>query len=143
MPEMPGTRTKKRQQQAALARFKAPESVARSDRNAVIDLSWLDDARQAAGRLPTFGQRFVGLLLDRVLFSVPVSAISLYVALGVFDHARWQARIVIGVVTIAYYVGSTAWYGQTLGKRIVGTRVVRLADGRRPGWGRTLVVRAR
>ncbi len=42
------------------------------------------------------------------------------------------------VLTVLYDVGATAVRGATLGKRIVGIRVISAADGGRPGWWRAV-----
>ncbi len=42
------------------------------------------------------------------------------------------------ILGIAYEVVLTALFGRTLGKLAVGAKVVRVDDGRAPGWGRSL-----
>jgi uncharacterized RDD family membrane protein YckC len=66
---------------------------------------------------PTFGQRLGGRLLDGILYLV------LWVVLD--QVLSGVALVVVGYTLIAIYeVVGVLVYGRTLGKRIVGTRVV-------------------
>lgn len=66
---------------------------------------------------PTFGQRFGGRLLDG-LITFPVF-LALHVALS-----GAGLRAVVFVIAAAYEIVGISVWGQTIGKRIVGTRVV-------------------
>ena len=46
--------------------------------------------------------------------------------------------VALGLVAVfVYELPFTAVYGQTVGKLLIGARVVRVADGAVPGWGRS------
>jgi uncharacterized RDD family membrane protein YckC len=66
---------------------------------------------------PTFGQRLGGRLLDTLLFAA--------LALVLARLLSGMTLTLVGFVLAAVYeIGAVLIYGQTLGKRIVGTRVV-------------------
>jgi uncharacterized RDD family membrane protein YckC len=71
-------------------------------------------------REPTFGQRLGGAVLDALLW-LPFAA--LLAQLG-----RWLPALAVA----AYEVGLVARDGQTIGKKLVGTRVVSVASGTTP-----------
>ena len=74
---------------------------------------------------PTFGQRLIGGVLDGLVL-LPVAL--LFEVLG-----RGPAVDIAGfALASAYYVGLTARNGQTVAKRVVGTRVVDRATGMVP-----------
>jgi uncharacterized RDD family membrane protein YckC len=80
----------------------------------------------------SFVQRLVGFLVDVVVLILPTFLVAKATS---STHSPWPAIL----VTAAYYVALTAWRGQTLGKRLLGTRVVMVADERLPGLGPSLV----
>ncbi len=95
------------------------------------------------------GARIGAYLLDwlfTVLLSVLVSVpIGLVIGLsgGGSAEAAGEAtsrisQLVGIVIFFGYFAGSTALWGRTLGKRIVGLRVVNQADGRMPSSGQAL-----
>lgn len=45
------------------------------------------------------------------------------------------AYALMGVLWFVYYVAPTAVFGKTLGKKMVGTKVVRVGTAQAPGWG--------
>jgi len=76
---------------------------------------------------PTFGQRLGGRVLDS-LFLAPVFAVLALVAHGA---TFW----IVGSALIACYeIAGEVISGQTLGKRIVGTRVVSISSGSLRKW---------
>ena len=94
------------------------------------------------------GQRFAGALLDVLL----LGAISLTAQLltgfmlprpttpeELVAHLRALGQVAgfVGLLALAYYTIGNA-LGRTLGKRLVGTRVVDQRTGDRVGWGRGL-----
>lgn len=77
---------------------------------------------------PTFAQRVAGRFVDSLLL-LPVV---LVVRAAVTTDRRAVAAVTI-MIGLGYEVGATARYGRTLGKRLVGTRIMRLATGTTPG----------
>ena len=75
------------------------------------------------------GRRLAGYVVDGVVLS-PLSLL----AFGTFGRARWLAAAVF-VTGAAYRVCCVALWGRTLGKLIVGTRVVLETTRALPGWG--------
>jgi len=100
--------------------------------------------------LAEFWQRLVARLVDALLLTAPVvvlQIIGLVVLLLTVDLSRPEQFLVpwavIVVATLALSVAETYWYevifmprtGQTVGKRLMGLRVLRLADGELPDRG--------
>jgi uncharacterized RDD family membrane protein YckC len=96
---------------------------------------------QPGERLATIGQRALARLIDGVLTVVPGALV--FVATGQLTFDANQPRLPLWlrflglVLPFAYEVTLVALWGQTLGKRIVGIRVIG-PDGQPPGWGRSL-----
>ncbi|HEV8624809.1 MAG TPA: RDD family protein [Acidimicrobiia bacterium] len=96
---------------------------------------------QPGERLATIGQRVLARLIDGLLTVVPGAVVFVF-ALGQSFNTD-QTSLPLGlrfiglVLPFAYEVSLVAVWGQTLGKRFVGIRVVG-PDGRPPGWGRSL-----
>jgi uncharacterized RDD family membrane protein YckC len=82
----------------------------------------------APGTLASWGRRVGGRLLDGLIFGVPASIIG--VAAG-SREVSWLLDIVV-IVIVGYLNGAQ---GQTPGKRIVGVRLIREADGALVGAG--------
>ena len=82
-------------------------------------------------------RRFTGWLADGLLFTAAFLVIGIVASTpdrrSVAFHAAYSA-----VVAVYEIVGTARW-GQTLGKRFVGIRVVERGTGRPPGWGRAVV----
>ncbi len=74
---------------------------------------------QGSGSVSAIGRRLLALLIDWLLCTV--------IALAVF-HSRWETLLIFAIETYLL----TALTGFTIGKRILGIRVVRL-DGRPVG----------
>ncbi len=92
------------------------------------------------------GQRFAGALLDVLLLSAVSLAAQLLTGFmlprpttpeELIAHLQALAQVAgfVGLVALAYYTVGNA-LGRTLGKRLVGTRVVDQRTGERPGWAR-------
>lgn len=97
--------------------------------------------------LASAGQRFAGRFIDNLIFLAPLFAAVL--AAIVLPHEGRLAGAIGGAIAgLAFYIG-IQWYqlgqtGQTVGKRLVGTRVVDL-DGEPVGslracFGRDLLI---
>lgn len=98
------------------------------------------DHQQDAGdvRLASRGRRLVAWLVDLALFWVPP-------AVGALGHAgsgdrRWVLLLFVGWLTVPLQCVLIATLGQTVGKRVLGLRVVD-RTGHAPGWISGLVAR--
>ena len=69
------------------------------------------------------------MLLDFVVFSIVLS-----IANWVFAGTLVVAWASLGVLWMVYYIVPESLYGASLGKMLLGLRVVRV-DGQSPGWG--------
>ncbi len=97
--------------------------------------------------LASAGQRFVGRFIDNLVFLAPLFG-AVFVVIGLPHEVGPAGGIGAGIVGLAGYVG-IQWYqlgqtGQTLGKRLAGSRVVDLEGepvGRlRACFGRDLLI---
>jgi uncharacterized RDD family membrane protein YckC len=95
------------------------------------------------------GQRFGARLLDALIIGVPFAIIYGVLVIGAATSSSagsagstgaasgmavlFQVAFSVGVVL--YEMGMVATRGATLGKQILGVKVVREADGQIPGWG--------
>lgn len=86
-----------------------------------------------------WGQRFLGTLVDMLVFVVP------YIIVGVGAANKTSALVIIGYLAI---IGLGIWLlimegrtGQTLGKKALGIRLVRERDGQPLGVGMAFVRR--
>lgn len=77
-------------------------------------------------------RRLVALLIDIAVIFMITIIVSLIFGTG--DVAVWLMFAII----VIYFVGSWARWGQTLGKKIMGARIVK-ANGDPIGWGRALL----
>ncbi len=89
--------------------------------------------------------RFVAVVIDGVLFFMLTLLIALLTggAYSTTENGTHEFGVRAGgwwpvVLFFAYYVASEAIFGRTVGKRLVGLRVVD-EDGDRIGWGQSLV----
>ncbi len=84
-------------------------------------------------------RRFVGFVIDWTVLVmialVVVSALGIDLGGGNALRLPTTARLVQGLVGAAYYIGFTVSRGQTLGKMLIGTRVVMEQTARIPGLG--------
>jgi uncharacterized RDD family membrane protein YckC len=82
---------------------------------------------------PTFGQRILAAFLDGFVFlGLALVLLRLPLSLG-------AQRALMTATTALYLILATALTGQTLGKRVLGIRVVEMATGRLPGLGASVV----
>jgi uncharacterized RDD family membrane protein YckC len=93
------------------------------------------DRDQDRDRLATTGQRVVGAVADLFVFGAIVSTpfVLLRGAIRLEGTAVAAFVAVVFVFHGVYVVGPTARWGRTVGKLIVGVRVVMQDDGRLPG----------
>jgi uncharacterized RDD family membrane protein YckC len=88
--------------------------------------------------LAPIGRRVAGLILDQLIVAFPAAIVAL--ALGYMPSNTLTSRslLIFNIsLTSASFVYQTLMIGllgRTLGKMALGTRVVRLVDGRRPNW---------
>jgi uncharacterized RDD family membrane protein YckC len=93
--------------------------------------------------LATIGQRIGGRLLDTLILGLPLSVLTFAVS-DVSDDRRtldtplW-APILATLIAALYEVVLIRMWGQTIGKRVVGIKVVRVTDGNLPDWTASFV----
>ena len=97
--------------------------------------------RKSKGELAGIGQRALARVIDSLILTVGPTVVGNLLVRGVdetedprFEHA-FLLWLLFVLVVFLYEVGLTARWGQTLGKRVVGIRVVG-PDGADPGWAR-------
>jgi uncharacterized RDD family membrane protein YckC len=98
-------------------------------------------------RLATYWQRFAGAVFDWLLyFLTMIPGIMIVAAMDGFEDSAtgWEPfSIFIGPLVLASYQWTqTAKTGQTLGKRMLGTRVVRDGLGTPPGFVHGVLLRS-
>lgn len=82
--------------------------------------------------LADYWRRFVGFVVDLfVLVMLTSVSINLMEAFG----GDMEARILLGLIALAYYVGFTMFDGRTPGKMMTRTRVVMALTSKTPGLG--------
>jgi uncharacterized RDD family membrane protein YckC len=106
------------------------------------------DNSELAGR----GARFAGIILDGLInFGAMIPGLVLLVATGAFaDNNPPDAELFLGLALLAVSVLAVnifQWVlisnsGQSLGKKALGTRIVRLEDGKPPGFVKGVILRA-
>lgn len=88
--------------------------------------------------LAPIGRRAAALLLDRFIVAVPVVIVVIASGFTPGDTMSSRSLLIFNVtVTVAALIYETVMItllGRTVGKMALGTRVVRLIDGGRPGW---------
>ncbi len=87
------------------------------------------DVPLRAGRVADPGPRLLGAVIDMVVLVV-ISVLGLQ-----FGGGRFGPTVLVA----AYEIAAVAVWGRTLGKLVVGTRVVSARDGGLPGWGSAVV----
>ena len=87
----------------------------------------------ASGPRASFGQRFVGWLIDLVLLGVV--GVVIRALIGV--PAGTLVSTVVNFAYFGYFEGGPS--GQTVGKRAIGIRVIRYDTGGPLGWGTALI----
>jgi uncharacterized RDD family membrane protein YckC len=95
--------------------------------------------------LGAFSQRVWARVIDEVLLFAPLQVAAYLVAAAEFgvdavpsDWAMppWLVAVAFGVAVV-YEIATVALWGKTLGKWIVGVRVARYTDGKRPTWSQS------
>jgi uncharacterized RDD family membrane protein YckC len=94
-----------------------------------------------------FGERLIATIIDGILLAIVKSIFfgGLHRATGVsapgfhlaFGYNLFGAESILDFAYFAYFEGGLA--GQTIGKKIMNIRVVRVADGGALGWGTALL----
>jgi uncharacterized RDD family membrane protein YckC len=83
-------------------------------------------------------RRVGGLVIDQILVALPVFAVVVALGFTPSDTVTSKSLLVFNIaVTSVAFVYETlmiGFLGRTVGKLAMGTRVVRLIDGGRPGW---------
>ncbi len=87
------------------------------------------------GRLAPLGARFLAALLDGVFLYIVAFLFTAAFLLLPASGASGLLLVFLAVIEVGYYWVPTALWGQTLGKRLLGIKVVD-AEGEPPGWGR-------
>jgi uncharacterized RDD family membrane protein YckC len=87
---------------------------------------------QASGPRAGFGQRLGAALIDGMLVVAVV-----YILTGFFGQVGYLVGLITAVPYFTYFEGGRT--GQTLGKRVLGVRVVDFATGTPIGYGRGLI----
>lgn len=86
--------------------------------------------------LADYWRRFVGFVID-LLVLVLLTSVSINV-LEAFG-ADLEARVVLGLIAMAYYAGFTMSGGQTPGKMMTRTKVVMALTSETPGLGPSIM----
>lgn len=96
------------------------------------------------------GLRFLALLVDLILFCAvffPITRLVKGVWLLTASDHRWVHGWFISdplclaflAVIVFYYIALEAWFGGTVGKLVVGVRVIAVESGKAPGWRKSTV----
>jgi uncharacterized RDD family membrane protein YckC len=99
---------------------------------------------RAVDHTDVLGRRIGAMLIDTVLFAVVFVVVGLATGGGHSGHHRagvhlgGSATLVFLAITFAYFIACEGATGQTLGKRLLGIRVVS-ADGGSASWGQVTV----
>jgi len=104
---------------------------------------WAELATGETVELARIGARFGARVLDAIIVAVVFFVLVLVFAAGsdsgdAADFSGFSALgILLGVVVgVGYEVLQIAVWGQTLGKRMVGVKVIHANHGGLPGWGK-------
>ena len=104
---------------------------------------WAELGSGETVELARIGARFGARVLDAII--VAVVGIVLFIVLAAMSSSGDSAdisgfgvtSILVGlVIGIGYEVVQIALWGQTLGKRMIGIKVIHAAHGGLPGWGK-------
>jgi uncharacterized RDD family membrane protein YckC len=101
-----------------------------------------DDVAQAAVPaglvLAPIIRRIGALAIDQVIVALPVVVVIVATGFKPSDTVTSQSLVAFSIavtaVALVYQTVMIALLGRTVGKLALGTRVVRLIDGARPGW---------
>jgi uncharacterized RDD family membrane protein YckC len=93
--------------------------------------------------LAPIGRRIGGLILDQILVALPVVLVVVALGFTPDDTVTSRSLLIFNIaLTSTAFVYETlmiALLGRTVGKIALGTRVVRLVDGHRPGWSEAVM----
>ena len=95
---------------------------------------------QLAGPAARLGARVLDIiiLVLAAFIITPIFFGSLFDAGGSFESSLLGWALLMVTTSFAYEVIQIAVWGQTLGKRVTGVRVVNAAHGGLPGWGKAI-----
>jgi uncharacterized RDD family membrane protein YckC len=83
-------------------------------------------------------RRAGGLVLDQIIVALPVAVVVVALGFTPSDHVTSRSLLLFSLaltaVGLVYETVMIALLGRTVGKLALGTRVVRVVDGGRPGW---------
>ena len=100
-------------------------------------------AAAESGRLASIGQRIGARLLDGLIIGLPLTVL-VFVASDVSENREtistplW-VQLVAAAVSAFYEIVLIRTRGQTIGKRVLGIKVVRVTDGALPDWTAAVV----
>jgi uncharacterized RDD family membrane protein YckC len=100
-------------------------------------------AAAEAGLLASIGQRIGARLLDGLIIGLPLTVL-VFAASDVSEDRKtistplW-VQLVAAVVSALYEIVLIRTWGQTVGKRVLGIKVVRITDGALPDWTASIV----
>jgi uncharacterized RDD family membrane protein YckC len=87
----------------------------------------------ASGPRANFGQRLAAYLIDVIILAIPYG-----IFFAIFDQVvAYLIGLVLGIAYFSYFEGSTS--GQTVGKKVLGIRVIDFNTGGPIGFGRALI----
>ena len=101
-----------------------------------------DFPRSGPYALGTIWQRALARTFDVLLVALPLAVALLATAevrdgqLVVDEVPGWVLPAQVGI-QVVYETIAVALWGRTLGKLLLGLRVTRFSDGKRPGWGQS------
>lgn len=88
---------------------------------------------QSINKPAGFWIRFAASILDTIIVMVPLAIISYFIT------GDWEGDISTSIASFLYYlILPVVWVGYTIGKRIVGIRIVKV-NGEKVGFGTTLM----
>ena len=107
---------------------------------------WVTLGNGEVRELASLGSRLGARILDWILISVAIGVLAVIGIAGAIASGEESSFIalVFGLalmvlaITLLYEMTMIALRGQTVGKMMVGARVVRATDGEVPGWGKSI-----
>ncbi len=103
---------------------------------------WAELASGEAVELADLRQRSRARLVDMIFFVVPVLVFPIVILIALplnRDALFYTTLLTICVVFVGYEGVQVAVWGQTVGRRIAGIKVISAANGGAPGWVRSLL----
>lgn len=93
----------------------------------------MESYNQSINKPAGFWIRFAASILDTIIVMVPLAIISYFIT------GAWEGDISTSIASFLYYlILPVVWVGYTIGKRIVGIRIVKV-NGEKVGFGTTLM----